>query len=243
MSSLGGGFPIAPLPRRGSLVDDIVAVLRERVLSGELSVGEQLPAESKLAEAFQVSRAIVREALARLKQEGLVESHQGRGVFILRTTPEATGFLARPSDAAAPKLKHIIELRLAIEPAAAAHAALRWDEGSLAAMTDALGVLRAAAEGMPGGPEADRKFHLSIAVATRNPLFVTLLEFIGSELIGAIRTARENTQKVAGRSILVHREHENIYEAILARDAVAASDAMRNHLRRAATRLSVNDSD
>lgn len=243
MSSPAKDFPIAPLPRRGSLVDGILAVLRARVLSGELAVGEQLPAESRLAEAFEVSRAIVREALARLKQEGLVQSHQGRGVFVVRTTIDPPSIFDQGRVAGGLKLKDILEVRLAVEPVAAALAANRWTDGTLAPIADALSQLRQATESGDGGPEFDHRFHLSIAQATGNPLFVSLLEFLGQDLVAAIRTARENTRNVTGRPAMVHREHEAIYESILARDAVAASDAMRSHLRRAATRLSVRDGE
>ena len=237
MSSPEKRFTVAPVPRRGSLADEIVAVLRERLVSGEMDVGAKLPAESRLAEAFQVSRAIIREALARLKQEGLVESQQGRGVFVLRSGPAPKAPLGLHAPGV--KLKHIYELRLAVEPVMCSLAAAQATPELAAALDAAMQSLRAVEGRSESGPDADHAFHLAIARASGNPLFVSLLEYIGKDMIAAIRMARDNTDKVTGRSQLVLQEHEAIFEAIRSGDAGAAAEAMRRHLGRAAARLSV----
>jgi GntR family transcriptional regulator, transcriptional repressor for pyruvate dehydrogenase complex len=65
-----------------TLSDQVTEALRRRVESGQLKPGEKLPAEVALAPEFGVSRTVVREAISRLKHEGLLESRQGSGVFV-----------------------------------------------------------------------------------------------------------------------------------------------------------------
>src|SRR5690554_3603794 len=79
--------PIQALARRRTLADEVTEVLRARLMAGEVAAGGRLPTESQLADAFQVSRAVIREAIARLKHEGLVESRQGAGIFRVSASP------------------------------------------------------------------------------------------------------------------------------------------------------------
>ena len=73
------------------LSDAVGSALEKRIRSGALTPGERLPTEAQLGAQFAVSRAVVREAVARLKAEGLVESRQGSGVFVA-TRPGAAAF-------------------------------------------------------------------------------------------------------------------------------------------------------
>jgi len=65
-----------------SLTDDIVEWLNEEIRSLRLKPGDKLPSEKQLGEQFGVSRSVVREALSQLKSEGIINSQQGRGVFV-----------------------------------------------------------------------------------------------------------------------------------------------------------------
>ena len=70
------------LSRRPSLTDDISQKLSRMILDGKVVAGEQLPTEQSLAESFGVARTVVREAISRLKHDGLVDSRQGVGAFV-----------------------------------------------------------------------------------------------------------------------------------------------------------------
>ena len=68
--------------RKPKLSERVVAALRSQVLSGEISPGQKMPTENQLTETFGVSRTVIREAIATLAADGLVEPRQGAGVFV-----------------------------------------------------------------------------------------------------------------------------------------------------------------
>lgn len=82
------------------LLSQLMTYFRERILDGRLSVGTRLPTDDELADLYQISRDTVRQALALLANEGLIERVQGRGTFVIQ--PRSNG-----SPAAQPKQKQI----------------------------------------------------------------------------------------------------------------------------------------
>lgn len=85
--------PLA-LVRPQLLTERVCERLREAIVCGELKLGEQV-SEAQLAQRLQVSKTPVREALLRLKGEGLVEVHPQRGTFVFRLEPDQVGQLCR----------------------------------------------------------------------------------------------------------------------------------------------------
>lgn len=232
------GKPIQALARRRTLADEVTEVLRARILAGEVAAGERLPTESQLSDAFQVSRAVIREAVARLKHEHLVESRQGAGIF---RAPEGGEFpvLSRAAQKIDARLLAVFELRLAVEPMSASLAAQRWQEATIEPIRKSLAQLARAVSTGRGGADADAAFHRSIGVAAGNPLMASLLDFIQGELRSSLTLSHANTRKVAGAAEGVQREHARIARAIEARDGARAADAMERHLRNSAVRLSI----
>ena len=131
---------------RRNLVAEVVARLREKIEGGEFAVGDRLPSEAQLTEAFSVSRTVVREAIATLRADGLVEPRQGAGVFVLE--PAAT--VLRPFQIVdVDKISSIIEvleLRTALEMEAAALAAARRSPAQEEEIYQAEAEIRALAE-------------------------------------------------------------------------------------------------
>src|SRR5688500_11459188 len=113
----------------------VVAGLKDKILSGELAPGAKLPSEAELVEEYAVSRTVVREAVSRLQAEGLVETFQGRGSFVL-AVPEPSSFTLETSairshrDALA-----MVDFRIGVETEAAALAAGRVTPPSAAAIS------------------------------------------------------------------------------------------------------------
>ena len=93
----------------------MVAGLKDKILAGDLPPGHKLPSEAELIEEFGVSRTVVREAVTRLRAEGLVETFHGRGSFVL-AVPEPTSFTV---ESTAIRTHHdvldMIDFRLGIE--------------------------------------------------------------------------------------------------------------------------------
>ena len=69
------------------LYEKIVVQIENRIISGDLKVGDQLPPERELAEQCEVSRTAVREAIKSLREKGLIEIRTGRGTFVVNSTP------------------------------------------------------------------------------------------------------------------------------------------------------------
>lgn len=130
-----------------------------------------------------MSRTVVREAIAALRSDGLVEPRQGAGVFLLeQATPARRPFqnvdLARVSS-----LIEMLELRTAVEGDAAAFAALRCSPGQEGKIIEAFDSFRSCAAAGNPTAEADFAFHVAIAEATNNPRFREFLDMLGPALI------------------------------------------------------------
>src|SRR5690606_22454425 len=103
---------LKPVKRKASLTDEVTDALRERLLSGDFKAGDRLPTGAELSSAFNVSLAVIREAMSRLKHDGLVKTVQGAGVYATaRNNARAFRLDGDATDPAS--LKHIFELRLA----------------------------------------------------------------------------------------------------------------------------------
>ena len=109
----------------GTLADRVTAVLNEQIRAGVFAPESRMPSENELTERFQVSRTVIREAISRLKSEGLVGSRRGRGTVVLApntATPFRLDVDVRDSIEA---VMRVIELRRGIEGEMAALAAQR----------------------------------------------------------------------------------------------------------------------
>ncbi|CAM1643715.1 GntR [Bartonella apis] len=226
-----------PVRRRATLADQIVDVLRSRITSGNLAVGDKLPTEQQLSDGFQVSRAVVREAIARLKQTGLIRTQQGRGAFVIKPNNPADFLKLDFHSGMEPS--HVIELRRVMEVAAARFAAQRRMDDDIARLNREISILENAGNDLDQRVEADMRFHQAIAVASGNPLFVLVLEKLHETMTDFLKLAHGNTSKVAGAFQAAEKEHRAIVEAILNGDKDKAGNAMLKHLERSAIRLSI----
>ena len=215
--------------RRTSLADELATALARRITLGNWEPGDRLPTEMQLSEEFKVSRPVVREALSRLKTDGYVTSHQGKGVFVadgpgllafridMHATPEAPG--------------QVLEMRIMVEQACAALAAERRTTKDLNAMKSALQAMSTAYACGALGIEADMRFHEAIATATQNPVLGHFMKFVGRRLREELRRARLAVEDYQGRMGQLNIEHEEILDAIENRDPVKARAAVRRRSR------------
>ena len=225
---------------RRSLAHDLLSVMEQRIRAGDYALGARVPTESELMLEHGVSRTVVREALSRLQQAGLVVTRHGIGSFVADQLPDSSGF--RISSAEIETIMdviHLLELRASLETESAGLAASRHSEANLAQMRDALAEFEACARDSAETVDADFKFHLAIAEATHNPHFPELMRHLGTT---AIPRARLNSPKIAMEDKLtylerVNREHREICEAITRGDAESARAAMRLHLVNSRERL------
>jgi GntR family transcriptional regulator, transcriptional repressor for pyruvate dehydrogenase complex len=220
-----------------TLSDQVTNALLARIESGQIKPGEKLPPEVVLAPEFGVSRTVVREAISRLKQEGLVESHQGSGVFVRPQAALSPLKIDNSVIESRESVLQIVELRRAIESEAAAMAAQRRSKSQLASMETSLRAIDAEVSAGGDGVVADIEFHRSIAQATGNPFFLKTIDFLTQYLKVATRMTRANEARRVEFMRQVRDEHSAIIEAIRRRDAPAARNAAAAHMFNAARRL------
>ncbi|WP_459615702.1 FadR/GntR family transcriptional regulator [Bordetella sp. 2513F-2] len=230
------------IPARGeaNLTDRIAAILVNEITSGQYKVGEILPPEQVIAERLGVSRTVLREAVSRLKADGLVSSKQGRGLAIQATTrPSVLRMHADEGNLV--QILSIVELRRGFEIEAASLAAARRTEADLAAMREALSEMAYAIESdnVAAGVEADLKFHRAVAEATRNEHYIEFFIFLSSLLADNLRVSRTRSAE-ANRGSDAQREHETIYRAIERGDPELARQCARNHIENTESRLRSN---
>jgi len=213
----------------GRLYEQIVEQIEQRIVSGALKVGDQLPAERELAIQFGVSRTAVREAVKSLRQKGLVEIAPGRGTFIADRTTRAMrhslDFITKIG--AKDGSKNLAEVRAILEPEIAALAATRATEKFLTAMRDAIATMDTSLDDADRYIQADLDFHLALAQATRNNLIPALID----PIVDLLREQRKNIFEGVGASKRGQTYHKRILAAVERHDVDAARQAMREHLR------------
>ncbi|WP_316149178.1 FadR/GntR family transcriptional regulator [Cupriavidus sp. BIC8F] len=223
--------------RAVTLTEQVTRQLRADIESGAYPVGSRLPTGRQLAEQYGVSAAVIREVTEHLRSQGFVESRQGVGCTV-RSRTGAAGFqLPREPDIDASGLADLYDLRIDLEGAAAALAAVRRSDGDVAALSALLQRLHAHLYDPQPAADIDAAFHIGIAAATHNPYYRQLLQYLNLQLHQAVATARANTLRQAGLAETVHAEHEAIVDAIRRGDAAAARAAAVTHLQCAARRL------
>ena len=192
----GQSQPKSTRGEKRSLVESLVADLRAEILDGKIPVGGKLPSEAALTAQHAVSRTVVREAVAALRSEGLVEPRQGSGVYVTGTR---RAFPLPFENLASEKLSSLVEMmefRIAVEAESAALAAARRSPAQDARIAETLDALdRAAEEGQATGA-LDLEFHLAVAQATNNPRFVDFLTALGKNAIPRSRVAEQSDADV-----------------------------------------------
>jgi GntR family transcriptional repressor for pyruvate dehydrogenase complex len=225
---------LKPVIRKPSLADEVADALRKRLDTGEFKPGDRLPTGAELASMFNVSLAVIREAMSRLKHDGLIDTVQGAGAFV-SGTPGSKTFRLGDEDGPA-TLRRIFEMRLVFGEGVARLAALRRTPEQLAQMRETLAEMDAAISEGRDGFAADKRFHELITEATGNDMFREFFAFLSGRIAGSIAAARAHSA-VNGVSQAAQDEHWQVFHAIEAQDPEAAKAAMFNHFHNAACRL------
>lgn len=214
-----------------TLVVQVSNALRRAILAGEFKPGQKLPSEAKLTEAHSVSRTVVREAIAALRADGLVEPRRGAGVFVLERSQAQTLPFQNVDHARISSIIELLELRAAVEIEAAGLAALRRSPAQEEDILEAHAAVQASIAAHQPTSAADFELHKAIARATNNPRFIEFLELIGQSAIPrAALQASPADGETPAYVRQIHEEHSCIVSAISNGDAEAARGAMRDHL-------------
>jgi GntR family transcriptional regulator, transcriptional repressor for pyruvate dehydrogenase complex len=220
------------LPAAATRTTQVAEWFAREIRSGRLKGGEQLPTEQQLIAQFQVSRTVIREAMASLRSDGLVVSRQGSGVYVADQTVN-TGFRIIPEEVRSLiEVQNILQLRLAVEVEAAGAAAAKRSLDDLEQMRQGLQEIDAAIAAGESAVKLDFAFHRAISVATGNPYFERFMYFLGPVMIPRQSIKSRKTTADQQRQYLerVQGEHWKIYHAIERQDVEGARNALREHL-------------
>lgn len=231
-------FQFSAVPPRQSLVDSVVGQLAAQIESGGAAPGSRLPAENEMCRQFGVSRTVVREAIARLKADQLVETQPGLGLFVVRRAPGQGVLRLRSSEGSAvERAREMLEFRAGLETEAARLAALRRTDANVAEIRAALARIDEVERTGGNGGAEDLALHMAIARASRNGYIVQVLRFLAAPLTDAISDSRTITARRVEDIEQTREEHRRVVEAIAAGDPDIATLQMRRHLANGERRL------
>lgn len=205
--------PISARPER--LAEIVFSEIREAIVSRRLAPGDHLT-ESSVATQLRVSKTPVREALLKLEYIGLIESGDWRGLRVVQ-----------PSGSA---IRSAYEVRTAVEAQAVRILAEREITADLHKIRSAADQCFRAAEAddREGFRNGDRRFHLAMADAVKNPLLTRLIY----DAFDLTWTLRRRDVPDPDASLECATQHLAIVDAILTGDADLAERALRSHLRK-----------
>ena len=211
--------------RIGVTTSKVVAQLRRRILEGEYSYEERLPAERSLAEEFDVSRGTIRSVLQILERQHLVTRLIGSGTYVSHkeiTNQQEISSITSPLE--------MVEVRIAIEPQMVRLAIANASSRDLEEMRNAL----RQCETCDGNPEkfarADTAFHMALAHCSKNKLMYWLYERISEVRRHSQWRSMKSKLLTPERMDYYNSQHHALYDAIASRDTTRAVNLIKDHL-------------
>lgn len=214
------------------LYQEIGLNLQNRIRDGEYGIGDRLPPERDIAEALNVSRSVVREAIIMLELQGLVEVRKGSGVYVVKLpellTVQNHSSLEKANDVGPFEL---LQARQVVESQIASFAASNITKTEIFRLKQYLEQERASLDTHQEDYDSDKMFHLTIAEASQNSV---LTDIIGdfwrrredSSMWHQLHTRIKNNQY---RYQWID-DHEKILFALQKRDPDGAREAMWQHI-------------
>jgi GntR family transcriptional repressor for pyruvate dehydrogenase complex len=219
--------------RRNRVRDQVFGQFQEQVIKGVWKPGEKLPSENELASSLGVSRVSIREGLQKLVTLGLLETRHGEGTFVKEITPDL--YL----NALFPMLVlehtsvfHVLEYRRSMDTGAVALAVQRATEDDIAELERIMGIMKDCRDDAALFAEADLDFHLAVAKAAKNPVFIKVNSIIKSILSASMTGI---VRALGSRDGLFY--HRKILDAIKAGNGTEAVRLMDEHVVKTIERL------
>jgi DNA-binding FadR family transcriptional regulator len=212
---------VQPLTKT-NLADTAIDAIRSEILSKRWAVGEKLPNEATLSSILSVSRGTIREAVRVLASQGLLETRQGSGTYVLSTTNTALPLtMARRAS-----LRDLFEARCALDVEAARLAAVRKTPQTVATLR----MLLAQRANFEGGDKAafvtrDLAFHQAVIAASGNRAMMEIYDFFSASIGEAIEATLG--EDIPEPDMLAHA---NIIDAIATGDPEEADAAVRRFM-------------
>jgi len=202
--------------------------LLDKIRFGTYALGQRLPSENELCEEHGVSRPVVRAALSKLRDSGLIISRQGAGSFVnsgVPTDQKGYGPLGSVEDIAA-----YFRFRRTIETAAVEAAARNVQDSGIVRLRAMVEELRLLLERGDDSVSADIYFHTTIAELSDSRFLLETLDMLRPHWIFVGNFVRSLGITGARKGRRMTDEHRRIVDAIAARDPAAARKAMLAHI-------------
>ncbi|MEM9848207.1 MAG: FadR/GntR family transcriptional regulator [Bacteroidota bacterium] len=210
-------------------VDKIIRQIRALITSGQLNAGDRLPPERKLAERLGVGRTSVRDAIRKLEFYGILKTLPQSGTIVAGMGITALeGLITDVLKIENSDFASLVETRLLLETQSASLAASRRTKEDIEMIRQALITHKEKVEAGEQAVEEDLMFHLKIAEASKNSVLKSLMLIITPDIISSFIQLDVCKKQRIYESI---KEHQVIFDHIIAKDSDKAADAMREHLR------------
>jgi DNA-binding FadR family transcriptional regulator len=211
------------------ITEEIIGRIKALLAKGRLKAGSRLPPERDLARILGVGRPALRQALKALATMGIIDSRVGQGTFISRSTWE---LLAAPMDFMmllnVVSIRELFEVRKALEVELAGLAAERATDDDLSHINAVLRKQEISLANPQAFLEGDLEFHAAIAAASRNILFLAILDNLSRLMIESRQKLLLQEQDLS----LSFKDHQRICAEIAAKNTLGAREAMLRHLDR-----------
>ena len=222
------------------LSSQISKLILSEIQSGQLAIGDRMPSETELAQKYGVSRTILREAIASLKNEDILEAKQGRGIIVknLRSR-QAFRFSDVFETISMSEVNYFYEMRALLESQAAGLAAMRRTQEDIEEIAKSFEEMADAVKKRTPGAEAHERYNKAIARASHNPVLIEFLFFLYGKLHDLAKELRIKTMASPERAHNVLEEHRRVVESIIDKNQPAAQEAALAHLKKAAERAGI----
>ncbi|WLD93820.1 FadR/GntR family transcriptional regulator [Alkalihalobacillus sp. AL-G] len=213
---------------RTSLVDDVINAFLKDVQAGEFVYGEKLPSQEELANRFQVSRIVLREALSKLSAIGMISFYQGKGTYLNKAdgrsyiSPEFSSLIFHDIN----NLRSIVEARQIVEKETSFLAAERKTSNDLLEIERTIQGMRDSINDKGQFGKWDLEFHIAVAKASNNPVLQKIIMLLSD----SYRSEVVKFLEIPGILEKVLNEHESIFENIKDGNGEGASLIMSTHL-------------
>lgn len=211
---------------KSNLCDEVFNRIIQDIITGKLGVGDKIASENELREMLGVSRNTIRSALSRLNALGILEARHGEGYYIRNINVGIyVNSLLPVMLLSSRDLESITEFRIGVESAGAALAAARADENDISEMERHLLITEESYNDNHKFAIGDMEFHLAVARASKNELFISATEMIKTMYTIWLTGFVKNHGKEQSSQY-----HRQIFESIKRGDSISARKQMYDHL-------------
>ncbi len=217
----------------GRAADNVVAILAQRIQTGELGDGQPLPPERDMMEEFGISRTVVREAVVALSNKGLIEARPRHRPLVRKPGYDSafsaiesivTHLLHQPGG-----VRNLFDTRILLEAALVREAAKTADKHDISALKQALEANEASIDNSEMFYETDIGFHRILYEIPRNPV----LPAVNRAYTTWLAPHWMQMPRLPDLNQKNFEAHKEIFDAVLMRDPDAAEDALKRHLENA----------